>query len=244
MKNLKTFKNFVNENYLINEAKWEVLGSIGDFKIFDDPKIGKHIILILGKGMDQLEHPVPVKPKDTPEKLYNRFYQGRQINIKESFNENYSINEAKAYPLKASEFGTDTMTQPYKTKDDINIWRIHSAYQIDQNKPNKSDEKDAIFFEVMDIRDEIVVKVGAINNQTRSSGSTYGKFYVGTKDDFKKDSKKFAKEASDFLTKGDQGKINIGKLNKYTKSQGQKIKWAMKDDYSSVIEDLIKKALK
>ena len=159
---------------------------------------------------------------------------------------NEKLNEAKAYPLKASEFGTDTMTQPYKTKDDINIWRVHSTYQIDQIKPNNSSERDVVFFEVMDYPDEIVVKIGGINNQTKSSGSTYGKFYVGNKDDFKKDSKKFAKEASDFLTKGDQGNINIGWLNKskLTKSQGQKIKWALKDDYSSVIEDLIKKAIK
>ena len=97
----------------------------------------------------------------------------------------------------------------------------------------------------MDYPDEIGVKIGGINNQTKSSGSTYGKFYVGTKEDFEKDPTKFAKDASDFLTKGAQGKINIGWLNKskMTKSQGQKIKWALKDDYSPVIKDLINKTL-
>ncbi len=153
-----------------------------------------------------------------------------------------TILEARAYNLKASEFGTDTMTQPYKTKDDINIWRVHSTYAVDQvSGENDPDARDVLFFEVMDIRDEIVVKLGGINNLKRSNGSTYGKFYSGTKEDFKKDPKKFAKEASDFLTKGDQ--LKWANKNVFTKSEGKKIKWAMKDDYSNVIEDLVNKSL-
>ncbi len=154
-----------------------------------------------------------------------------------------TILEARAYNLKASEFGGDTMSAPYKVKDDaMGTWRVHSTYAVDQvSGENDPDARDVLFFEVMPYKDEIVVKLGGINNLKRSNGSTYGKFYSGTKEDFKKDPKKFAKEASDFLTKGDQ--LKWANKNVFTKSEGKKIKWAMKDDYSSVIEDLIKKAL-
>ena len=156
---------------------------------------------------------------------------------------NESVNEARAYNLKASEFGGDTMSAPYKVKDDaMGTWRVHSTYAVDQvSGENDPDARDVLFFEVMPYKDEIVVKLGGINNLKRSNGSTYGKFYSGTKEDFDKDPKKFAKEASDFLTKGDQ--LKWANKNVFTKSEGKKIKWAMKDDYSSVIEDLIKKAI-
>lgn len=84
MKNIRTFDQFVNENYLVNEAKWEVLGSIGDFQVFPDKEKGDHIILIIGKGGDQREYPVYLKKRDTADKLRDRYYHGRQINIKES----------------------------------------------------------------------------------------------------------------------------------------------------------------
>ena len=162
---------------------------------------------------------------------------GAQITLHES------INEARAYNLKASEFGGNTMAEPYKVKDDaMGSWRVHSTYAVDQvSGENDPDARDVLFFEVMPYKDEIVVKLGGINNLKRSNGSAYGKFFSGTKEDFKKDPKKFAKEASDFLTKGDQ--LKWANKNVFTKSEGKKIKWAMKDDYSSVIEDLIKKAI-
>lgn len=154
-----------------------------------------------------------------------------------------TVNEARAYNLKASEFGGNTMAEPYKVKDDaMGSWRVHSTYAVDQvSGENDPDARDVLFFEVMPYKDEIVVKLGGINNLKRSNGSAYGKFFSGTKEDFKKDPKKFAKEASDFLTKGDQ--LKWANKNVFTKSEGKKIKWAMKDDYSSVIEDLIKKAI-
>ena len=153
------------------------------------------------------------------------------------------LNEASAYNLKASEFGGNTMAEPYKVKDDaMGSWRVHSTYAVDQvSGENDPDARDVLFFEAMPYKDEIVVKLGGINNLKRSNGSSYGKFFSGTKEDFKKDPKKFAKEASDFLTKGDQ--LKWANKNVFTKSEGKKIKWAMKDDYSSVIEDLIQKAI-
>ena len=154
-----------------------------------------------------------------------------------------TVYEARAYNLKASEFGGNTMADPYKVKNDaMGSWRVHSTYAVDQvSGENDPDARDVLFFEVMPIKDEIVVKLGGINNLKRSNGSAYGKFFSGTKEDFKKDPKKFAKEASDFLTKGDQ--LKWANKNVFTKSEGKKIKWAMKDDYTSVIEDLIKKAI-
>jgi hypothetical protein len=90
---------YANESNELNEAKWKVLGSIGNFQIFDDSEIGKHIILIVGKGYDQKELPVPVKPTDTPEKLDKRFYQGKQINVKESVDIEF-IDEGKVEDIK------------------------------------------------------------------------------------------------------------------------------------------------
>ena len=84
MKKVKTFNEFINEE--LNESKMsvKVLGSIGDFQFFDDDNVksGKVIILIVGSGMNQYEHPVEVNPqKDTPEKLKKRYYIGRQLRI-------------------------------------------------------------------------------------------------------------------------------------------------------------------
>ena len=84
MKHIKSFEDFVNEDNSINEAKWEVLGSMGNFQVFPDKEKGDHVILILGKGGDQREYPVYLKKRDTADKLRDRYYQGRLINIKES----------------------------------------------------------------------------------------------------------------------------------------------------------------
>lgn len=93
MKHIKSYEDFVNENDSINEAKWEVLGSMGDFQVFPDKEKGDHIILILGKGGDQREYPIYLKKRDTADKLRDRYYHGRQINIKESV-DNEELNEA------------------------------------------------------------------------------------------------------------------------------------------------------
>jgi hypothetical protein len=159
--------------------------------------------------------------------------------IVESFED--FINEVKAYKLKASEFGGDTMSAPYKVKGDaMGTHRVHSTYAIDQvTGENNPDERDIVFFEVMPYNDNLLIKIGGINNLKRSNGSTYGKAFEVSKADFESDPKKYSKEASKFLTDNDHLKW----LNKNAKSEGQKIKWALKDDYSSVIEDLVKKTL-
>ena len=93
-------------NESINEAKWEVLGSEGNFKVFNDSINGKHIVLILGKGKDQLPYPIKVKPSDTPQKLAKRFYQGRIMNIKESV-----VNEAAGLLTIVNEAANDRFLQ-------------------------------------------------------------------------------------------------------------------------------------
>ena len=161
------------------------------------------------------------------------------MKVLESFDE--FINEVKAYKLKADEFGKDTMSAPYKVKNDaMGTWRVHSTYAIDQVSGNNNpDERDVVFFEVMPYNDNLLIKIGGINNLKRSNGSTYGKAFEVSKADFEKDPKKYSKEASKFLTDNDHLKW----LNKNAKSEGQKIKWALKDDYSSVIEDLVNKSI-
>lgn len=86
MKNLPTFENFINESeYAINEAKavpCKVMGSIGDFQLFDRKDGNKEIILIVtDKTGSQYEFPVIVKASATKEKLKERFYSGKAISI-------------------------------------------------------------------------------------------------------------------------------------------------------------------
>jgi hypothetical protein len=76
----------------VNEAKKvKVIGSLGNFKVFNNSKDGDHIILIVGSGSDQKEHPVSLKKSDTPEKLRKRFYVGKEMKIDESINEDLTF---------------------------------------------------------------------------------------------------------------------------------------------------------
>jgi hypothetical protein len=150
-----------------------------------------------------------------------------------------SVNEAKAYKLKASEFGGDTHSAPYNVKGEP-TWRVHSTYAIDQvSGENNPEERDVVFFEAMPINNDIYIKIGGINNLKRTNGATVGNNFGTTIEEWKKDPKGIAKEASKFLTDA----THLKWINKKARSEGQVIKWALKDDYSSVIEDLVNKSL-
>ena len=149
------------------------------------------------------------------------------------------VTEAKAYKLKASEFGANTHSAAYNVKGEP-TWRVHSTYAIDQvSGDNNPEERDVVFFEAMPINKDIYIKIGGINNLKRSNGSTYGNNFGTTIEEWKNDPKGIAKEASEFLTDA----THLKWLNKKARSEGQVIKWALKDDYSSVIEDLVNKSL-
>lgn len=148
------------------------------------------------------------------------------------------VTEARAYNLKASEFGGDTFSAAYNVKGEP-TWRVHSTYAIDQvSGENNPDERDVVFFEVMPVNNEIIIKIGGINNLKRT-GATVGNNFGATIEEWKNDPEGIAKNASKFLTDA----THLKWLNKKARSQGQKIKWALKDDYSSVIKDLVNKAL-
>ena len=148
------------------------------------------------------------------------------------------VTEAKAYKLKASEFGGDTFSAAYNVKGET-TWRVHSTYAIDQvSGENDASERDVVFFEAMPINNDIYIKIGGINNLKRT-GSTVGDNFGTTIEEWKKDPKGIAKEASEFLTDA----THLKWINKKARSQGQTIKWALKDDYSSVIVDLVNKSL-
>jgi hypothetical protein len=154
--------------------------------------------------------------------------------------EELTITEARAYKLKASEFGGDTFSAPYAVKGENGTWRVHSTYAIDQvSGKNNPEERDVIFFEAMPFSKNIYIKIGGINNLKRSNGATVGNNFSTTPEEWKKDPKGIAKKASDFLTDA----THLKWLNKKARSQGQKIKWALNDDYSSVIEDLVNRSL-
>ena len=149
------------------------------------------------------------------------------------------VNEAKAYKLKASEFGGDTHSAAYNVKGET-TWRVHSTYAIDQvSGENNPEERDVVFFEAMPINNDIYIKIGGINNLKRTNGATVGNNFGTTIDEWKIDSNGIAKEASEFLTDA----THLKWINKKARSEGQTIKWALKDDYSSVIEDLVNKSL-
>tara|TARA_R100000501_G_C2560851_1_gene71560 strand:- start:44 stop:532 length:489 start_codon:yes stop_codon:yes gene_type:complete len=150
------------------------------------------------------------------------------------------VYEARAitYKVPAEEFGR-SMWEYYKVKDE-KTWRVHGEYAIDQVKgENDPNERDVVFFEAFPAGDKIYIKIGGINNLKKSNGSTYGSNFATTIGDFEKDPKKVSEEASKFLTDKDHLKW----LNKNAQSEGQKIKFVMKDDYSGVIETLVKKCL-
>ena len=150
-----------------------------------------------------------------------------------------SVNEAKAYKLKASEFGADTHSAAYNVKGEP-TWRVHSTYAIDQvSGENNPEERDVVFFEAMPINNDIYIKIGGINNLKRTNGATVGNNFGTTIEEWKNNPRGIAKEASDFLTDA----IHLKWINKKARSEGQVIKWALKDDYSSVIEDLVNKSL-
>jgi hypothetical protein len=156
-----------------------------------------------------------------------------------SFESFGSVTEAKAYKLKASEFGGDTHSAPYNVKGET-TWRVHSTYAIDQvSGENNPEERDVVFFEAMPINNDIYIKIGGINNLKRTNGATVGNNFSTTIDEWKIDPKGIAKEASEFLTDA----THLKWINKKARSEGQAIKWALKDDYSSVIEDLVNKSL-
>jgi len=184
---------------------------------------------------------IPAGKGDAEEEYKKKRNKKKQREMKNiiSFESFGSTNEAKAYKLKASEFGGDTHSAPYNVKGEP-TWRVHSTYAIDQvSGENNPEERDVVFFEAMPINNDIYIKIGGINNLSRSNGATYGNNFGTTIEEWKKDPKGIAKEASDFLTDA----THLKWINKKARSEGQVIKWALKDDYSSVIEDLVNKSL-
>ena len=149
-----------------------------------------------------------------------------------------SINEA-AYKVPASDFGK-SMWKYYQVKGEP-TWRVHSEYAIDQVSGNNNpEERDVVFFEAFPMSKEIYIKIGGINNLKKSNGATVGQNFSVSREDFNADPKGVSIEAAKFLTDKDHLKW----INKKAKSEGKKISFAMKDDYSGVIETLVKKALK
>ena len=184
---------------------------------------------------------IPAGKGDAEEEYKKKRNKKKQREMKNiiSFESFGSTNEAKAYKLKASEFGGDTHSAAYNVKGEP-TWRVHSTYAIDQlSGENNPEERDVVFFEAMPINNDIYIKIGGINNLKRTNGSTYGNNFGTTIEEWKKDPKRIAKEASEFLTDA----THLKWINKKARSQGQTIKWALKDDYSTVIEDLVNKSL-
>jgi hypothetical protein len=147
------------------------------------------------------------------------------------------INEA-AYKVPASDFGK-SMWKYYQVKGE-KTWRVHGEYAIDQVKgDNNPEERDVVFFEAFPAGNDIYVKIGGINNLKKSNASTAGKNFATTAEEFGEDPESVSSEAAKFLTDKDHLKW----LNKNAKSEGQKIKFIMNDDYTEVIKTLINKAL-
>ena len=150
-------------------------------------------------GDEEAREKGEVKTSDAT-KAYNKLYkEHKYVKSMSDFNES-SVTEAKAYKLKASEFGANTHSAAYNVKGEP-TWRVHSTYAIDQvSGDNNPEERDVVFFEAMPINKDIYIKIGGINNLKRSNGSTYGNNFGTTIEEWKNDPKGIAKEASEFLT--------------------------------------------
>jgi hypothetical protein len=243
-----TDKFKVGDKIKTNFGEWEVIETdYAPKKSFTAPFIFK------GKNIERVNIPNPPKTnknavgyKVTDGAKYPTIgflYQYKDITklatvgVDESIIESV-VTEAKAYKLKASEFGSNTFSAAYNVKGET-TWRVHSTYAIDQvSGENDASERDVVFFEAMPINNDIYIKIGGINNLKRT-GSTVGDNFGTTIEEWKKDPKGIAKEASEFLTDA----THLKWINKKARSQGQTIKWALKDDYSSVIVDLVNKSL-
>ena len=128
-----------------------------------------------------------------------------------------SVNEAKAYKLKASEFGADTHSAAYNVKGEP-TWRVHSTYAIDQvSGENNPEERDVVFFEAMPINNDIYIKIGGINNLKRTNGATVGNNFGTTIEEWKKIQRELQKKLLSFL-------LMQHTLNGLTKKQEVKAK--------------------
>jgi hypothetical protein len=108
-KNIRNFNEFINESYNVNEAKeinGTILGSIGNYKFFDDGDGGFEFILIVGSGSNQYEWPVKADTRiSTPDKARRAYPRGKKITIPntwESANEN--INEGKVFIVTVDDY--------------------------------------------------------------------------------------------------------------------------------------------
>jgi len=257
MKYFKTHSEFLNEAKLSKIHNAAKKGSYPvSLVVVEDGKVVKQELVgtpqIVPAAFNQLKKEYPNATVHVESKTGKRLFSEsvaitttilnnllnddeEDIEIEES-----TITEARAYKLKASEFGGDTFSAPYAVKGENGTWRVHSTYAIDQvSGKNNPEERDVIFFEAMPFSKNIYIKIGGINNLKRSNGATVGNNFSTTPEEWKKDPKGIAKKASDFLTDA----THLKWLNKKARSQGQKIKWALNDDYSSVIEDLVNRSL-
>jgi len=155
-----------------------------------------------------------------------------------TFNE--FLNEARAitYKMPASDFGTHTHGY-YQHGEMKNTWRVHGGYAHDRTGGGNPMERDTVFFEVNLMGDKMYIKIGGINNIKRTNASTYGKNFSTTIADFEKAPKGISRAASEFLTDNDHLKW----LNQNAKSDGNKVKFVLKDNYADVIQQLATMAI-
>lgn len=152
------------------------------------------------------------------------------------------LNEARAIAISVvpENFG-ETMWQYYKVQGETNTWRVHSGYFNDQTTNASTSDRDVLFFEAMAFpTGKIIIGAGAINNAKKTNGSTIGKNFGTTADEFNADPKGVSQAALDEIISKDQQKI----FTKFVKSQGETFKFKFVGDFTKVIEELVTNALK
>lgn len=152
------------------------------------------------------------------------------------------LNEARALAVTVTpEMFGKTLRKFYKVQGQNNTWRVHSEYYNDQTQSNNSSDRDVIFIEAMVFpTGKIIIGAGLINNLTGSNSSILGETFDVTTDEFKANPINVCKEAVDVILSKDQQKI----FSKLAKSQGQTFKFKLDGDFSPVIEELVKNAIK
>jgi hypothetical protein len=120
-------------------------------------------------------------------------------------------------------------------------FKINSNLFVDSDNDVNPNERNVVMFSVSVWPDGTgYVKIGTTNSLKKEPSSTFGKNYPLNVKEFESNSKKISTEIAKFLVDADHFKW----INKDIVSDKKPLRVTPKGDFSSVIEDLIKTAIK
>jgi len=122
-----------------------------------------------------------------------------------------------------------------------NTWKINSNLLVDSDNDVNPSERNVIMLSASVWPDGTgYVKVGIANSLKKEPSATFGKNFLLNVEEFKSNSKKVSTEIAKFLMDSE----HFNWINKNIMSDKKPLKVTPKGDFSSVIEKLIKTAIK